>query len=79
MAGIHVREDDVCDYFIFPPVPESLTEIEVKRHLEEHLDKYLAYLSSYLVNYIWQNEPFRLRIVPGTGDSFINLSTQSTV
>ena len=63
MAGREPTENAV-EYRLFPPLPEGLTVTEREKLLEELQDTYLAHLSQYLVEYIWQNEPFQLRIIP---------------
>jgi hypothetical protein len=62
-----VKEDTV-DYRIFPLVGAELTaDQEVFRFVGEKRDHMLAYLSHFCVTYIWQNEPFSLRVVCGSG------------
>ena len=58
---------DRVEYRLFPLVPQGLGEQEEHSYLEEQLDTYLAQLGCHLVDYIWQNEAFRLRIVPKSG------------
>ena len=63
MAGREPTENAV-EYRLFPQLPEGLPVTEREKLLEELQDTYLAHLSQYLVEYIWQNEPFQLRIIP---------------
>ncbi|XP_006812072.1 protein ecdysoneless homolog [Saccoglossus kowalevskii] len=67
MAGVeHV--EDVVEYFLFIKYDQLDSEVKSQKEAaEESLDKYLAYLSSHLVDYIWQRDPFNIRIVPGVG------------
>ena len=64
--------DDVVEYRLFPDVPESVGKADIQKYLEEQIDVYLAHLSPLLVEYIWQNEPFYLRIVPASGPGEYN-------
>ncbi|XP_013386077.1 protein ecdysoneless homolog [Lingula anatina] len=59
----HVRQEDVCEYFLFPLVPDDVREADVEEYLEKEQELYLAYLGDLLVDYIWQIEPFNLRVV----------------
>ena len=63
MAGREPTENAV-EYRLFPQLHEGLTVTEREKLLEELQDTYLAHLSQYLVEYILQNEPFQLRIIP---------------
>ena len=58
----HVHQD-VVEYSLFPILDRFLDEDETVQVLEEYLNTYLAHLSNDLVGYIWQDEPFRLKIV----------------
>ena len=62
------QKADTTEYRLCPLVPEGLDEKATYQCLEEQLDAVLAFLSKYLVDYIWQNEPFQLRVVPETGE-----------
>lgn len=55
--------EDVVEYYIFPPLPGTDQKDRLKPYLEEQLDLYLASFSPLLVDYIWQNEPFKLTTV----------------
>ena len=59
--------EDAVEYRIFPNLPDGLKQTECVQYLEEQADIYLAHLSRAIVEYIWQNEPFRLRVVGGSG------------
>ncbi len=63
MARNEVAENAV-EYRLFPRLPEHLGASEREAYLETIQDSYLAYLGSYVVDYIWQNDPFQLRIIP---------------
>lgn len=65
--------EDTVEYHIFPILPDGLKQTECVQYLEEQADIYLAHLSRTLVEYIWQNEPFRLRVVAASGESKIRL------
>ena len=66
---------DKVEYRLFPVLPEGISSDEELLHLEEQLDSCLAQLSTYLVDYIWQNQPFILRVVPGSGSLYFRLLT----
>jgi hypothetical protein len=59
--------DDVCEYYIYPPLPMTFDDEVIERQLEQYMDLYLAHISEWLVDYIWQNRPFNLRVVTGLG------------
>lgn len=64
MASVdHVVEEDCVKYWLFPNLSASRDDLTRKHLLERYLEEYIANLGSYLINYIWQNEPFRLTIV----------------
>ena len=55
------------EYRIFPVIPDGMKQAECVQYLDEQADIYLAHMSRSLVQYIWQNEPFRLRVVAASG------------
>lgn len=55
--------EDVVEYRIYPEIPEGYEEQECEKYLEDVRNTCLAYLSQYIVDFIWQSEPFRLRVV----------------
>lgn len=59
--------EDEIQYRLFPVVPEYISDSKTTQYLEEQLDTYLVHLSDLLVSYIWQNEPFNLSVIPGSG------------
>ncbi|ELU06111.1 hypothetical protein CAPTEDRAFT_20272 [Capitella teleta] len=61
------EREDTADYWLFPAIPEGLDRKATHQCLEETLDSILAFLSGHLVEYIWQNEPFALRVIPEKG------------
>ncbi|XP_066292192.1 protein ecdysoneless homolog [Branchiostoma lanceolatum] len=63
------RQEDVVEYFLYP-APGKTTPGKGGEDcgLEEQADKILAHLSPLLVDYIWQKEPFNLRVVAAKGD-----------
>lgn len=68
MAGTSTEMEDTAEYRLFPVIPEGLDEKAVLKCLEQTQDAILAFLSQHLVDYIWQNDPFALRVVPGSGE-----------
>jgi hypothetical protein len=70
MAAINeesLREDTV-EYRLFPLIgAELIADQDIFRHIGEKRDHMLAHLSQFCINYIWQNEPFCLRVVCGSG------------
>jgi len=54
-----VREDDTVCYRLFVNEPR---ETDVREYLENLRDTYLAFLARFCVNYIWQQQPFSLRL-----------------
>ena len=64
MAGrAEYTSEDGVEYWLFPVIPDSLAQSDHGKYLEEQLDAYLAQLSQLLVEYIWQKDPFHLRVV----------------
>ena len=65
--------EDSVEYRLFPCIPASVAAAvhpsAVDDFLGEQLGHCLAFLGRYSVDYIWQNEPFRLHVVAGTGTS----------
>ena len=59
--------EDSVEYRIFPVIPDGMKQAESVQYLDEQADIYLAHMSRSLVEYIWQNEPFRLRVVAVSG------------
>ena len=59
--------EDSVEYRIFPVIPDGMKQEECVQYLDEQADICLAHLSRSLVEYIWQNEPFRLRVVAACG------------
>ncbi|XP_064631797.1 protein ecdysoneless homolog isoform X2 [Lineus longissimus] len=59
--------DDVCEYYIYPPLPMTFDDEVIERQLEQYMDLYLAHVSEWLVDYIWQHQPFNLQVVTGLG------------
>ena len=71
VSGFNLKEDCV-EYFLFPLLSSVKDESRsIQDHLEEFCDLYLAELSQFLVQYIWQNEPFRLsgKVEKSAGES----------
>ncbi|XP_035694606.1 protein ecdysoneless homolog [Branchiostoma floridae] len=63
------RQEDVVEYFLYPaPGKTAPGRGDENSCLEEQADKILAHLSPLLVDYIWQKEPFNLRVVAAKGD-----------
>ncbi|XP_023229269.1 protein ecdysoneless homolog [Centruroides sculpturatus] len=62
-SSIHEVEEDCVKYWLFPNLSASRDDLTRKHLLERYLEEYIANLGPYLINYIWQNEPFRLSIV----------------
>jgi len=54
-----VRDEDTVCYRLFVNVPH---EKDVGEYLEEQRDIFLAFLGRFCMNYIWQQEPFNLRL-----------------
>lgn len=69
---------DRVEYRLFPIIPQGLSEQEEHSYLEEQLDLFVAQLGCHLVDYIWQNEAFRLRIVPKSGSLTLRLLCSET-
>ena len=71
-------KEDVLEYRIHFALPgESSTDKDIARCLDTKRDHVLAFLGRFCANYIWQVEPFGLRVISGTGKIFhrnINLS-----
>ena len=69
-----LAENDV-EYRLYPAVSGD----NVKQSLEGLLDEILASISHFIVDFIWQNEPFRLCIVTeGKQRDVIEYTTYST-
>jgi len=62
VEGRECDEDTVC-YRLFVNVPR---EKDVAEYLEEQRDIFLAFLGRFCMNYIWQQEPFNLRLRTAT-------------
>lgn len=73
MAGRDSSIENCVEFRLFPQFPDGLNTNEREQLLEELQDSYLAHLSAYLVDYIWQNEPFQLRVVPTSTGLFAAL------
>ena len=76
MAGNKPSENEV-EYRLFPQLPDGLSTTEREKLLEELQDNYLAHLSPYVVEYIWQNEPFQLRVIPTSTGIFLSVNVDS--
>ena len=67
-TGINMARNEVVEnaveYRLFPRLPDHLAASEREAYLETIQDSYLAYLGSDVVDYIWQIDPFQLRIIP---------------
>ena len=57
--GGRVREEDTVCYRLFVNVP---CEKDVTDYLEDQRDIFLAFVGRFCMNYIWQQEPFNLRL-----------------
>ena len=67
-ANGRVRDEDTVCYRLFVNVPG---EKDVSEYLEEQRDIFLAFLGGFCMNYIWQQEPFNLRLQSAsTGNRF---------
>lgn len=64
MAVKRELSDDTLEYWLFPAIPEATPQHGYARYLEEQLDTYVASFGNLLVDYIWQNQPFQLQVVP---------------
>lgn len=61
-------KDNVVEYRLFMSIPDEIRACEeVTRHLCGRRDLILAYVGRFCINYIWQVEPFTLRVIAGTG------------
>ena len=72
MAGAKLP-DDVVKYSLFLPSNDSISDKDNKEWIEERLVTYLAFLGEFFLDHIWQEEPFKLRLVSEnpTGISFV--------
>ena len=62
-------KEDVLEYRIHFDLPgESTTDQDIARCLDTKRDHVLAFLGRFCANYIWQVEPFGLRVVSETGE-----------
>lgn len=57
------RVGDYVEYFLFPSLSGVKEKEGIRAKLDELCDVYVAHLSQYLVQFIWQNEPFKLTVV----------------
>ena len=58
VEGAEINEDTV-GYRLFVNIPR---EKDVREYLEDRRDIFLAFLGRFSMNYIWQQEPFNLRL-----------------
>jgi len=58
-----VRDEDAVCYRLFVNVPR---EKDVTDYLEQQRDIFLAFVGRFCMNYIWQQEPFNLRLHTAT-------------
>jgi len=66
-VGGCVHDEDTVYYRLFLDVPR---EKDATEYLEEQRDTLLAFLGRFCVNYIWQQEPFNLRLHCGSPGNF---------
>ena len=60
MAERNRKPEEAIEYYLFPSVPDTISEQNVKAYLEEQVDVIFAHLGPLIIDYIWQNEPFNL-------------------
>jgi len=54
-----VVNEDTVFYRLFVNIPH---EKDAREYLEDQRDIFLAFLGRFSMNYIWQQEPFNLRV-----------------
>jgi len=59
MAEGRVLDEDTVCYRLFVNIPR---EKDAGEYLDEQRDTFLAFVGRFCVNYIWQQEPFNLRL-----------------
>ena len=65
--GGRVPDEDTVFYRVFVDVP---CDKDVGEHLEYQRDLFLAFVGRFCVSYIWQQEPFNLRVYISTTSAY---------